>query len=165
MLLFVSDSLPFLSAYEGRQHTKRQQISSRSWFSPSSSTPSGSAVGNLLNKLGQKGREAAATKALNTTPCGSLVRRRSDGGSAVDNPSLSSCSIQESVSCPNVAASGLEKTYLSSVQDTFRASTEERAGKPAPEVHCGKDGHSSTESSSTKSLVADYTDSDSDSSQ
>ncbi|MCI4393326.1 hypothetical protein PGIGA_G00156250 [Pangasianodon gigas] len=150
-------------SYEDRQHTKRQQIASRSWFSPSSSTPSGSAVGNLLNKLGQKGRDAAAARALNATPSSSLVRRRSDGGgTVVDNASLTSCSSQESVSCPNIAASDLKNAdsfpvqCLEERQDTCRLTTE---------VHCGTERHSSIESCSTKSLVADYSDSDSESGQ
>lgn len=152
------------TAYENRQHTKRQQISSRSWFSPSSSGPSGSAVGNLLNKLGQKGRDAAAAKAVNAAPSSSLVRRRSDGG-------LTSRSTQESVSSPDVvAASDVQDADSSPVQrsedrqDTYRPSTDQRVGKPAPEVHYGT-GHNSTESCSTLSLVADYSDSDSDSGQ
>ncbi|XP_017314435.1 probable splicing factor YJU2B [Ictalurus punctatus] len=151
-------------SYENRQHTKRQQISSRSWFSPSSSGPSGSAVGNLLNKLGQKGRDAAAAKAVNAAPSSSLVRRRSDGG-------LTSRSTQESVSSPDdVAASNVQDADSSPVQrsedrqDTYRPSTDQRVGKPAPEVHYGT-GHNSTESCSTLSLVADYSDSDSDSGQ
>ncbi|MCJ8747532.1 hypothetical protein PDJAM_G00154630 [Pangasius djambal] len=170
----LASLLTFQSAdsYEDRQHTKRQQIASRSWFSPSSSTPSGSAVGNLLNKLGQKGRDAAAARALSTAPSSSLVRRRSDGGGAVvDNASLTSCSSQESGSCPDIAASDLEDAdsfpvqCLEERQDTCRLTTEERAGKPAPEVHCGTERRSSIESCSTKSLVADYSDSDSESGQ
>ncbi|XP_060767359.1 probable splicing factor YJU2B [Neoarius graeffei] len=158
-------------SYEDRQHTKRQQISSRSWFSPSSSTPTGSAVGRLLNKLGQKGRGATAAKALKTTPGSSLVRRRSDGGGGgaiIDDASLTACSTQESVSCPNIATLDSKNTDSSSIQcledrhETCRPSTEERAGKPFPEVHCETEGHSSTQTCSASSLVPDYSDSDSD---
>ncbi|XP_058237276.1 probable splicing factor YJU2B isoform X1 [Hemibagrus wyckioides] len=156
-------------SYEDRQHMKRQQISSRSWFSLSSSTPLGSAVGNLLNKLGQKGRDAAASKALNASPSSSLVRRRSDGGvSAADNPIQASCSSQESISCPSLTTENVESSHgrcPEERQDTGRVTTEETAGKSAPEVHCGVEGHSSAESCTTKSLVADYSDSDSDSGQ
>ncbi|KAK3509969.1 hypothetical protein QTP70_023786, partial [Hemibagrus guttatus] len=155
-------------SYEDRQHMKRQQISSRSWFSPSSSTPSGSAVGNLLNKLSHKGRDAAASKALNTSPSSSLVRRKSDGGvSVVDNPIQASCSTQLSISFPSVASENMDSSHGQCSEerlDTDRL-TEESAGKSAPEVHCGVEGHSSAESCTTKSLVADYSDSDSDSGQ
>ncbi|KAI5629917.1 coiled-coil domain-containing protein 130-like, partial [Silurus asotus] len=150
-------------SYEDRQLTKRQQIFSRSWFSLSSSSPPGSAVGNLLNKLGQKGRDAAAAKALNPTPNRTLVRRRSDGGgAAIENNNLTS---HMSVSCPDVTAldsadssrvRGLEERP---VKPDDRPSTEEDSGKP--DVHCGLEGHSKIESCSRKSLVADYSDSDS----
>lgn len=173
MLSFVDHSLclclSHAAAYEDRQHMKRQQISSRSWFSPSSFTPSGSAVGNLLNKLGQKGRDAAASKALNASPSSSLIRRRSDGGvSAADNPIQASFSSQESVSCPSLTSENVDLSHgrcSEERQDTGRVTTEETAGKSAPEVHCGVEGHSSAESCTTKSLVADYSDSDSDSGQ
>lgn len=129
-------------------------------------------MGNLLNKLGQKGREAAAAKALNATPSGSLVRRRSDGGGdATDNRNPPSWSAQGSVPRPDVAASDSENSHPSSVacseerRHDYRASAEESAGKPAPGGCFGTERHDSTESCSTKSLVADYSDSDSDSAQ
>ncbi|KAK2819586.1 hypothetical protein Q7C36_021232 [Tachysurus vachellii] len=129
--------------YEDRQHMKRKQISSRSWFSLSSSTPSGSAVGNLLNKLSQKGRDAAASKALNTSPSSSLVRRRSDGCvSVINNPVPASCSIQESVSCPNKMSENADPSDGQCSVDTRH-----------------------TYRPTAKSLVADYSDSDSDSGQ
>lgn len=159
-------------AYDDRQHTKRQQISSRSWFSSPSSTPSGSAAGNLLNKLGLKSRDVTAARALNATPSSSLVRRRSDGGSPViERATLTSCSSQVSVTCPNMAALNLENSDSPSVQcsdkgqDTHIQSTEENSGKPASEVHCGIEGQNINESCSTKSLVADYSDTDSDTCQ
>ncbi|KAM9493326.1 putative splicing factor YJU2B isoform 1-T2 [Clarias gariepinus] len=159
-------------SYDDRQHTKRQQISSRSWFSSPSSTPSGSAAGNLLNKLGLKSRDVAAARGLNATPSSSLVRRRSDGGSPViERATLTSCSSQVSVTCPNMAALNLENSDSPSVQcsdkrqDTHIQSTEEDSGKPASEVHCGIEGQNINEFCSTKSLVADYSDTDSDTCQ
>ncbi|XP_077379587.1 putative splicing factor YJU2B [Festucalex cinctus] len=76
-------SLQTADSYEDKQRSKRQEISSRSWFS---STPGGTAAtttststtcGGLLHKLGLQGKEAAVAKALgpSRTP---LIRRKSD---------------------------------------------------------------------------------------
>nr|XP_057922702.1 probable splicing factor YJU2B [Doryrhamphus excisus]XP_057922710.1 probable splicing factor YJU2B [Doryrhamphus excisus]XP_057922720.1 probable splicing factor YJU2B [Doryrhamphus excisus] len=72
------------NSYEDRQRCKRKEISSRSWFSPTPTTPGGS-TGGLLHKLGLQGKEAAMAKALSPSqlirkPCAALARRKSDPG-------------------------------------------------------------------------------------
>ncbi|KAK7930618.1 hypothetical protein WMY93_007013 [Mugilogobius chulae] len=61
-------------SYDDRQQSKRQQISSRSWFSASSSA-AGGAASSLLHKLTQQGKEAAVAKALGPSH-GTLIRKR-----------------------------------------------------------------------------------------
>lgn len=126
-------------SYDDRQQTKRQQISTRSWFSsscsssPSSSATTGSALGSLLQKLGQKGRTAAAAKVLNTPICTALVRRRSDGADVKNQPERS-----------DVDATRVQ------TQDTSASVNRD----PAKSI--------SAESCTSKTLVPDYSDSDSD---
>uniref|UniRef100_A0A3Q2Z7B0 Probable splicing factor YJU2B n=2 Tax=Hippocampus comes TaxID=109280 RepID=A0A3Q2Z7B0_HIPCM len=61
-------------SYEDRQRSKRQEISSRSWFG---TTSTATTPGGLLHKLGLQGKEAAVAKALgpSRTP---LICRKSD---------------------------------------------------------------------------------------
>ncbi|XP_062845849.1 probable splicing factor YJU2B isoform X2 [Trichomycterus rosablanca] len=151
-------------SYDGQQVIKRQQISSRSWFSSpcSSSTPSGGAVGSLLQKLGLKGRDAAAAKALNTTPTStnSLVRRRSDGGPRVpDCASLTLCSMPKNTPQHSDSEPSTNHKY-----NTATLSTEHMETERGAEMHCGM-GDAGTDSCTAKSLVADYSDSGSDSGQ
>ncbi|XP_036421118.1 coiled-coil domain-containing protein 130 homolog [Colossoma macropomum] len=167
-------------SYDDRQQSKRQQISSRSWFG-SSSTPSGGALGGLLQKLGQQGRDAAVSKALSCAPPSpiSLVRRRSDGGSTTSSsPSQtpsSTSSVNDShpqpVSSPNTVTpeqADLEDKHingnspstlsLEDRQDVYTANAAESIKDKAPV-------DSSTKLCAGVSLVADYSDSDSDSGQ
>ncbi|KAK5898791.1 hypothetical protein CesoFtcFv8_008336 [Champsocephalus esox] len=64
-------------SYDDKQHIKRKEISSRSWFTSPSPTP-GSPAGSLLHKLGLQGKEAAVAKALSSSQS-ALIRRRSAG--------------------------------------------------------------------------------------
>ncbi|XP_049576622.1 probable splicing factor YJU2B [Syngnathus scovelli] len=68
-------------SYEDKQRSKRQEISTRSWFSsPPGGTTSASAAsasGALLHKLGLQAKEAAVAKALGA-PRTPLIRRKSD---------------------------------------------------------------------------------------
>ncbi|XP_062311803.1 probable splicing factor YJU2B [Osmerus eperlanus] len=67
-------------SYDDRQHIKRKEISTRSWFG-SPSLPQGGAAGSLLHKLGLQGKGAAVAKALGPSPAtsSSLIRRRTEG--------------------------------------------------------------------------------------
>lgn len=166
----------FLSAYEDRQQSKRQQISSRSWFS-SSSTQLGGTVGSLLQKLGKQGKDAAAAKALSyTSPAPlSLVRRRSEGSCTVSSspgkaPS-SNCSDsypQPGSSSNRVSPDRADLENTDKYSDSLPAQpSEETQDTSTPETaECAKEQHP-TEDNSSKlsngmSLVADYSDSDSD---
>ncbi|XP_020786501.1 probable splicing factor YJU2B [Boleophthalmus pectinirostris] len=61
-------------SFDDKQQSKRQEISSRSWFS-SSSSALGGAAHSLLQKLGQQGKEAAVAKAMGPSH-GALIRKR-----------------------------------------------------------------------------------------
>lgn len=65
------------NSYEDKQHSKRKEIASRSWFN-STSSPAGGAAGSLLHKLGLQGKEVAVAKALGS-PQSLLIRRRTSG--------------------------------------------------------------------------------------
>lgn len=67
-------------SYDDRQHIKRKEITSRSWFT-SPSRPQGGAAGSLLHKLGLQGKGAAVAKALapSSSTSSSLIRRRTEG--------------------------------------------------------------------------------------
>uniref|UniRef100_A0A4W4HPF4 Probable splicing factor YJU2B n=1 Tax=Electrophorus electricus TaxID=8005 RepID=A0A4W4HPF4_ELEEL len=175
-------------SYDDRQQTKRQQISSRSWFGTSSS-PSGGAMGSLLQRLGQRGRDVAAAKALSSTPsCSlSLVRRKSEGGSSAPNtPSstppttaTSPRSRPRSLSSPDRADSEttcIQSTDLHADTPVARPSVERlhmHAQGSTSDTHTpNADGRGTEDTfvalrevvgdSSGRSLVADYSDSDSD---
>ncbi|CAF95355.1 unnamed protein product, partial [Tetraodon nigroviridis] len=60
---------------EEKQHSKRQEISSRPWFSAAPTSAKG-AAGSLLHRINQQSKEAAVAKALGPSHS-SLVRRRS----------------------------------------------------------------------------------------
>lgn len=150
---------------EDRKHAKRQQIYSRPLFSPSSSTSSGSTVGNLLKKLGQKGRDAAAAKALSATPSSPLVSRRSGRGVAVSDSPNPTCSAPESTFCPGTASENKESSRVRRLEerlDTDGPTTAEREGKAAPATNCGSEKDNSADFYSANSLVPEYSDSDSD---
>ncbi|XP_067270974.1 probable splicing factor YJU2B [Pseudorasbora parva] len=134
-------------SYDDRQQSKRQQISSRSWFSTPSST-AGGAAGSLLQKLGQQGRGAAVAKALSSTIPSShvLVRRKSENGKTENSENSSSPD-------PNPAAADTNPRDSSSFTNNVNAIKDTNT-------------HSCTTSEEDngiagKSLVADYSDSDS----
>lgn len=159
-------------SYEDRQQSKRQQISSRSWFG-SSSAASGGTVGNLLQKLGQQGRDAAAAKALSYAPASplNLVRRRSDGssttsGSPSQTPgSTSSSSDSHSLppSSPNTVTPDTDDPENTHKQGSSSPPqpTEERQDTCSESIQPPAMDNSNKASTGI-SLVADYSDSDSD---
>lgn len=62
-------------SYDDKQQYKRREISNRSWFNSSSPSTPGGATGSLLQRLGQQGKEAAVAKALGPSQ-GTLIRKR-----------------------------------------------------------------------------------------
>uniref|UniRef100_A0A7N8XWL9 Probable splicing factor YJU2B n=2 Tax=Mastacembelus armatus TaxID=205130 RepID=A0A7N8XWL9_9TELE len=164
-------------SYEDKKHNKRKEISSRSWFNSTSATPGG-ATGSLLHKLGLQGKEAAVAKALASSHS-PLIRKRTGG------PGI------KSVPCATVTKSDLEVSTcdgeISTITQTKDSSSTvvrpTRSGQDATETNdCAKTteevgkGEMKAEDlekekeqdrsrAALTSLVADYSDSDSDSGQ
>lgn len=141
-------------SYDDRQQSKRQEISSRSWFTSSSSSSStaGGAVGSLLQRLGQRGKEAALAKALGPAH-GALIRKRGANGAKGEPTATATRS----------RADGEEETRT-------RAFTTEETQKQVSTTEQTQNGHVKTADKSdslgrSTSLVADYSDSDSDAAQ
>uniref|UniRef100_A0A8B9KFX2 Probable splicing factor YJU2B n=1 Tax=Astyanax mexicanus TaxID=7994 RepID=A0A8B9KFX2_ASTMX len=161
-------------SYEDRQQSKRQQISSRSWFGSSSAAPGGT-VGNLLQKLGQQGRDAAAAKALSYAPASplNLVRRKSDGSSTTSSsPSQTPCSTSSSSDSHSLPLSS-PNTNTPDTDDPERENTHKQSSSSPPQPTeerqdtCSENiqprvSDNSNKASTGISLVADYSDSDSD---
>lgn len=145
-------------SFEDKQHSKRQEISSRSWFN-SPSAPLGGAAGGLLHRLGLQGKEAAVAKALGSThsplirkrtgpsgakTCTTVTRRRSDP--EVDG--------QTSKDTPTQEASDVT-VCLSPVGQEVTGGRADEGPRKDPDRGFG----------GVPSLVADYSDSESDSEQ
>lgn len=73
--IFFPSSLPWL-ACEEKQHSKRNEISSRPWFSTTPTSTKG-AAGSLLHRINQQSKEAAVAKALGSSHS-PLVRKRTE---------------------------------------------------------------------------------------
>lgn len=128
--------------YDDKQQSKRQEISSRSWFSPSSSSSTaGGAAGSLLQRLGQQGKEAAVAKALGPAQ-GALIRKRTTNG-AKSEPSATVT--RNPIDCE--------------LHTAYDSTSEERRNGHLNFVDKNNSFRGST------SLVADYSDSDSDAAQ
>ncbi|XP_030638404.1 putative splicing factor YJU2B [Chanos chanos] len=167
-------------SYDDRQQNKRKEIASRSWFS-SPSAPPGGAAGSLLHKLSLQGKGAAAAKALGAASPGSLslIRRKTEGNKPEacatvtrrkSDPGLCATS-EEGVVQENTETS--HGTELSLIQpnkegqeteeypNTNGQSTGDENRETATE-NCGTEEDRANEHGTLKSLVADYSDSDSD---
>uniref|UniRef100_A0A672MJZ2 Probable splicing factor YJU2B n=1 Tax=Sinocyclocheilus grahami TaxID=75366 RepID=A0A672MJZ2_SINGR len=148
-------------SYDDKQQTKRQQISFRSWFS-SPSSAAGGAAGSLLQKLGQQGRGAAVAKALRcTTPSSHiLVRRKSESSKTEAAGIMTSSSSSDTNPAavdtnPMGSHSSLTNNVNSSTDsNTYSCTTETHKGSPSEE-------DKGFDLCAGKSLVADYSDSDS----
>ncbi|XP_051801061.1 probable splicing factor YJU2B [Acanthochromis polyacanthus] len=145
-------------SYEDKKHSKRKEISSRSWFS-STAAPAGGAAGSLLHKLGLQGKEAAAAKALGPShsplihrrtgikaeQCSTVTRRKSQPDGEVPKTT-------ETHEAPSTRG-GQEEA------ETDGASFKEvRTTEEADKRRTDADGRSG----GVTSLVADYSDSDSE---
>ncbi|XP_042341268.1 coiled-coil domain-containing protein 130 homolog isoform X2 [Plectropomus leopardus] len=158
-------------SYEDKQHSKRKEISSRSWFN-SPSAPPGGAAGSLLHKLGLQGKEAAVAKALGsshsplirkrsggvkTEPCAAIARRKS-------HPESNTCDgdVTQREDAPSITPAGLEvkETHDAGSRQTLVKNTEEADEKLTKD--CAKEKEQDRSLGALASLVADYSDSDSD---
>ncbi|XP_075994589.1 putative splicing factor YJU2B [Genypterus blacodes] len=165
-------------SYDDNQHSKRKAISSRSWFT-STSMPPGGAAGSLLHKLRLQGKDAAVAKALGSSHC-PLIRRRTEGSGAKaessaaalrrkSDPELSTwddrggSEVTQREEEPHlVIQSDREETQSSDFGSReSRVGTREEAGtEPAAAEDCGKERE--RRSGGVASLVADYSDSNSE---
>uniref|UniRef100_A0A1A8EVS9 Probable splicing factor YJU2B n=1 Tax=Nothobranchius korthausae TaxID=1143690 RepID=A0A1A8EVS9_9TELE len=149
-------------SYEDKQHSKRREISSRSWFN-STSSPAGGAAGSLLQKLSLQGKEAAVAKALGSSHS-PLIRKRSESGSKNEVCATITRRVSQSEATPTEEAPPTETT-------SGEVTTAEKNGCGLREVQtqntavrdCLKE--MDVCSRGVTSLVADYSDSDSDSTQ
>ncbi|XP_029359177.1 putative splicing factor YJU2B [Echeneis naucrates] len=163
-------------SYEDKQHSKRREISSRSWFNSPSAGPGG-VVGGLLQRLGQQGKEAAVAKALGSTHS-PLIRRRTGGPGVKTEPCVT---VTRRQSDPEVATTCNGETYkvapgtpggsntavrptqagldITETKNSVRTTQEEDKGPVKAE---DSEGQNNTTRAAVTSLVADYSDSDSD---
>lgn len=167
-------------SYEDKQHSKRKEIASRSWFNTFSG-PAGGAAGSLLHKLSQQGKEAAVAKALGSSQS-PLIRRRSDrsgakseqcairtqGGSQqeVDTSEEELLTQAEEAQCVR-STHGLNNVAVkndTSSNELFAKIVKETDQRQTDAVDCGKEKEQTKCPGGVTSLVADYSDSDSDSS-
>ncbi|CAB1425504.1 unnamed protein product [Pleuronectes platessa] len=143
-------------SYEDKKHIKRKEICSRSWFNSTSATP-GTASGSLIQKLVLQGREAKVAKALSSPP-GQLIRKHSGGFSIKTEPRAT---VSRRRSDPDV------NTCVGEVAQT-KCEHPDADVRPTQEVDGGlmKAEDSENEKDRSRgpntSLVADYSDSDSD---
>ncbi|XP_051239733.1 probable splicing factor YJU2B [Dicentrarchus labrax] len=156
-------------SYDDKQHSKRKEISSRSWFNATSAPP-GSPSGSLLHKLGLQGKEAAVAKALGsshsplirkrvggpgikTEPCATITRRHSCDGEKVaqrqEAPSIA----------PEQVGQEIAQTNGGGSRETHAETTEADKGLTKD---FGKEKEPERPLATITSLVADYSDSDSD---
>ncbi|XP_026027698.1 putative splicing factor YJU2B [Astatotilapia calliptera] len=164
-------------SYEDKQQSKRKEIASRSWFN-SASTPPGGAAGNLLHKLGLQGKEIAVAKALGsshsplirkrtsqsgnkTEQCATITRRKShhdvstsDGDISLATPTVETpCIVSEQMVQNETNGDGFKEVYIRPTEEADKKLTN---GKVEDRSKC---------SGGVTSLVADYSDSDSESGQ
>ncbi|XP_044047687.1 coiled-coil domain-containing protein 130 homolog [Siniperca chuatsi] len=166
-------------SYDDKQHSKRKEISSRSWFNSTSATP-GSAAGSLLHKLGLQGKEAAVAKALGsshsllirkragglgikTEPCATITRRKS-------HPEMNTrgeiSMVTQREEAPSIAPTQVvqEVTEINDAgsRETHVKTTEEADEGLTKAKDFGKEKEQYRSLGAVTSLVADYSDSDSD---
>lgn len=149
-------------SYEDKKLWKRQEISSRSWFN-SPSSAAGGAAGSLLQKLGQQGRGAAVAKALSssTSTLPILVRRKSESSKSETNNTMSTILPVDT----HPAAKDTDATDLPSIVNNINVSINTDINSCTTDA-CKASSSSEEENSidscaAGKSLVADYSDSDS----
>ncbi|XP_027873013.1 putative splicing factor YJU2B [Xiphophorus couchianus] len=155
-------------SYDDKRHSKRKEIASRSWFNTSSS-PAGGPAGSLLHKLSLQGKEAAVAKALGSSQS-LLIRRRSNGSGAKNEQCATrtqGTSQQEVHTCEEEPQSvgsplGLEKNHTNS-KELVAKIAKETDQRLIDTVDCGKEKEENKSFVGITSLVADYSDSDSDS--
>lgn len=177
MLLFTSvtvhdlciSPLFFFSAYEVKQHSKRKEISSRSWFSSPAATPGG-AAGSLLHRLSMQGKEAAMAKSFSTSQSPLIIKRTGGPGFKTEpSATVTRGNVDPEVNThENRTQKQLDSNGDDRAAEVFQKS-ETNVVKPAEEVCEGQINHVERKvdrsGGAVASLVADYSDSDSDGGQ
>ena len=172
---FLTLAFSFYSAYEEKQHSKRKEIASRSWFT-STPAPPGGAAGSLLHKLGLQGKEAAVAKALGsshsplickrtagtgikTKQCTTITRRKSHSEVRSCNEERLKVTKTEEPSC---AVSTVVERIGSGSNEVRVINDEEMDKRMKSSGDFGKEVEKDKCPGGLASLVADYSDSDSD---
>lgn len=165
-------------SYEDKKHSKRKQISSRSWFNSTSPSPGG-AAGSLLHKLGLQGKEAAVAKALGashsplirkrtggsgikTKPCATITHRKSDFEVNTYDKDISKVTQREEGPSMVPTQVGQEVTETNDSGCREVKITEEADKELTDTEDFGKKKEQDRSFGAVTSLVADYSDSDSD---
>lgn len=161
----------FSSAYEDKQHSKRKEISSRSWFNTSPAA-SGSAAGSLLHKLSLQGKEAAVAKALSSSHS-PLIRKRSGGvktepcatiSRRLSQPEINTCDVEtlkeSKITLLTHRGQEAMETNSCSLKEMHVKTTEAADDGEKNTKVCVDEKNQDT--CLVTSLVADYSDSDSD---
>lgn len=149
-------------AFKDKQHNKRKEVSFRPWFSNTSATP-GSPAGRLLHKLSLQGKEAAVAKSLGCSQR-PLIRKHTGvkieaGASIISGqvqPEICTCNGEISEVTPKEEDAGASSAHLGQESEkrhiiTSKGLDEERKATEEDRSLGG-----------VTSLVADYSDSDSD---
>ncbi|XP_075903738.1 putative splicing factor YJU2B [Nelusetta ayraudi] len=151
-------------SFKDKQDNKRKEVSSRSWFSSTSPTP-GSAAGKLLHKISLQGKEAAVAKNLGSS-LRPLIRKHSalkieTGANSVNGrvPPENTCNGGISEVSPQEEEPSTSSAHLGQEPGKRRTTAPEGLGDGRAEAT------QDSRSSGFASLVADYSDSDSDSAQ
>uniref|UniRef100_A0A3P9HC77 Probable splicing factor YJU2B n=1 Tax=Oryzias latipes TaxID=8090 RepID=A0A3P9HC77_ORYLA len=157
-------------SYEEKQHSKRKEIASRSWFT-SPSAPAGGAAGSLLQKLGHQGKEAAVAKALGSSHSPVLCRRTAGSGLKAEL----CATITPKKSKLEVVAPSEEKLLGTRIKESTCTVQGGANGGASSEVKecvkdqklnnaeaCAKKEQQDEPSTTSVSLVADYSDSGSE---
>ncbi|KAF6729240.1 Coiled-coil domain-containing-like protein 130 [Oryzias melastigma] len=148
-------------SYEEKQHSKRKEIASRSWFK-SPSAPAGGAAGSLLQKLGHQGKEAAVAKALGSSHNPVLCRRAAGSGFATVAHKKTKLEAGPSSETKETTCTVQGAANGRAAREVQECVTDDADKKLNSTEECAKKEQQSQRSAATTSLVADYSDSDSD---
>lgn len=151
----------FCPAYEEKQHSKRKEIASRSWFK-SPSAPAGGAAGSLLQKLGHQGKEAAVAKALGSSHNPVLCRRAAGSGFATVAHKKTKLEAGPSSETKETTCTVQGAANGRAAREVQECVTDDADKKLNSTEECATKEQQSQRSAATTSLVADYSDSDSD---
>lgn len=179
-MVFLVFIVSFYSAYEDKKQSKRKEIASRSWFNFTSPS-AGGAAGSLLHKLSLQGKEAAVAKALGSSHSPLIRRRTSEPGNKSEPCATITRTNSADGSCDEEMVKGTQKDKTLSTGSAQKGDEEEKNSsglnkvdsKTKEEVYTEvkdaadlvKENEKGTNSGGVTSLVADYSDSDSDSTQ